>query len=82
MPSRIHFDARVPIEDRPRIATGLVPLADHGYEVFVESADVLPRLGWGVRLSRPHVVKTFRTTAATPNQWASFVARVLRAETY
>jgi hypothetical protein len=79
MPSRIQFDPHVSFNYRPGIAAGLAPLADVGYEIFVEAPEMLPHLGWGVRLSRPDTVKAFRTTAATPDEWAAFVAGVLRS---
>ena len=74
MPSRIKFAPEVARISSPEIAAGLVPLADSGYEVLVEP---YAAFDWGVRVSRPGVVKAFRTRAATPTEWATFVAKVL-----
>jgi hypothetical protein len=78
MRHQIDFDPLVSNEERPGIGAGLRPLATAGFEILVAPPDMVPELGWCIRVSTPGHLRNFRTTAATPAEWAAFVATVLR----
>jgi hypothetical protein len=80
---RIRFDGLVPVEERAAIATVLVPLADAGYEVTVESPDAdRGPLGWRVRLDALGQHRSFRIPAGgTLTEWAAAVVAALRRQT-
>jgi len=77
MPHRIQFHPLVPLNERPRIARGLVAIADAGYEVTVEPPDSVPALGWSVRLDEPGRTRYFRSAAETPDEWRAFAETVV-----